>query len=445
MKVTETLARYALEASYRSFPGEVIHQAKRCFLDLIGVALGGSRQPLAKILLKTVREFGGNPQATVWGHGVKTSVAQAALVNGAMAHALDYDDTHVRGMGHPSAPLIPALLAVAEWKGASGKAALEAFIAGFEVETRIGEGMGVKHYNRGWHATATFGRFGAAVAAGKLLGLDLEQMKQAMGLAGTQAAGLRLVFGTMTKPFHPGKSAFDGVLSAVLAQRGFTCAPNIIEGKKGYLEALGDDSKLEPMVKNLGKKYEVLNNTFKPFAACLFTHPTIDALIQMRSKYHLKPEDVEEISCDVARFCLDAAGQADPKTALAGKFSIYYCAALALTEGVAGEDMFTDRKVLDPRMTALRKRVKARGVPGYKDTEAKVTVTAKGGKAYSIYVDIPKGDPRNPPTDQELEEKFRSLAPLVLSKSKTDRLVKTIWNLEKLGNIRQLIRLCYGK
>ncbi len=443
MKVTETLARYALEASYQSFPKEVVHQAKRCFLDLIGVALGGANQPLAKILLKTVQGFGGNSQATVWGHGVKTSVAQAALVNGAMAHALDYDDTHVRAMGHPSAPLIPALLAVGEWKGASGKAALEAFIAGFEVETRIGEGMGVRHYNRGWHATATFGRFGAAVAAGKILGLDLEQMKQAMGLAGTQAAGLRLVFGTMTKPFHPGKSAFDGVLSAVLAQRGFTCAPNIIEGKKGYLEALGDDSRLEPMVKDLGKKYEVLNNTFKPYAACLFTHPTIDALIQMRNKYRLRPEEVEEISCDVARFCLDAAGQAEPKTALAGKFSVYYCAALALAEGVAGEDMFTDRKVLDPQMVALRKKVKARGVPGYKDTEAKVTVTTKEGKTYSIYVDIPKGDPRNPPTDKEMEEKFRSLTAGVFAQPKMDRLVKTIWNLEKLGNIRQLIRLCF--
>jgi len=443
MKVTETLARYALDVSYRSLPKEVVHQAKRCFLDLIGVALGGSRQSLARILLKTVCEFGGNPQATVWGHGVKTSVTHAALVNGAMAHALDYDDTHVRGMGHPSAPLIPALLAVAEWKGASGKAALEAFIAGFEVETRIGEGMGVKHYNRGWHGTSTFGRFGAAMAAGKLLGLNLEQMKTAMGLAGTQAAGLRLVFGTMTKPFHPGKSAFDGVLSAVLAQRGFTCAPNIIEGKKGYLEVLGEDSRLEPMVKNLGKKYEVLNDTFKPFAACLFTHPTIDALIQMRNKYHLKPEDVEEISCDVAGFCLDAAGQAEPKTALAGKFSVYYCAALALAEGVAGEDKFTDRKVVDPRLVALRKKVKARAVPGYKDTEAKVTVTTKGGKTYSIYVDTPKGDPRNPPADRELEEKFRTLAPVALSKSKIDRLVKTIWNLEKLGNLRQLVRLCH--
>jgi 2-methylcitrate dehydratase PrpD len=443
MKVTERLARYVLETSYPSFPKEVVHQGKRCFLDLLGVALGGAKQPLSKILLKMVKDFGGQPQATILGHGLKTNVMNAALVNGAMAHALDYDDTHSGSLGHPSAPLIPAVLAVAEWKGLSGKSALEAFILGFEVETRIGLGMGMKHYDRGWHATSTFGRFGAAVAAGKLLGLSLEEMKIALGLAGTQAAGLRLVFGTMTKPFHPGKCAFDGVLSAILAQRGFTCAPNIIEGKKGYWEVLGDDSNLEPMVKDLGKKYEVLKNTFKPYAACLLTHPTIDAILEMRNKYNLKPEDVEAISCDVGKFCLDSAGQVEPKTGLSGKFSTYYCAALALAEGVAGENMFTDKKVQDPQIVALRKKVKAKVVPGYKDTEAKVTITAKGGKKYSAYVDTPKGDPRNPPTDEELENKFRSLAPSVLPQPRVDRLVETIWSLEKLGNVRQLIRLCY--
>jgi 2-methylcitrate dehydratase PrpD len=443
MKVTERLARYVLETSYPSFPKEVVHQGKRCFLDLLGVALGGAKQPLSKILLKMVKDFGGQPQATILGHGLKTNVMNAALVNGAMAHALDYDDTHSGSLGHPSAPLIPAVLAVAEWKGLSGKSALEAFILGFEVETRIGLGMGMKPYDRGWHATSTFGRFGAAVAAGKLLGLSLEEMKIALGLAGTQAAGLRLVFGTMTKPFHPGKCAFDGVLSAILAQRGFTCAPNIIEGKKGYWEVLGDDSNLEPMVKDLGKKYEVLKNTFKPYAACLLTHPTIDAILEMRNKYNLKPEDVEAISCDVGKFCLDSAGQVEPKTGLSGKFSTYYCAALALAEGVAGENMFTDKKVLDPKMVALRKKVKAKVIPGYKDTEAKVTITAKGGKKYSAYVDTPKGDPRNPPTDEELENKFRSLAPSVLPQKKINSLVDTIWNLEKVKNIRQVLRVCY--
>ena len=443
MEVTEKLARFAVETSYRSFPKPVVHQAKRCFLDLLGVALGGSQQPLGKILVKVAKDFGGKPQATILGHGLKTSVMNAALINGAMAHALDFDDTHIGSIGHPSAPVIPAVLAVAEWKGLSGKSALEAFLLGFEVETRIGMGLGPKHYERGWHNTSTYGRFGAAVAAGKLLGLSLGEMKQAMGLAGTQAAGLRLVFGTMTKPFHPGKSAFDGVLSAILAQRGFTCAPNILEAKKGFVETLGVHSKLEPMVKNLGKTYQVLKDTFKPYAACLLTHPTIDAIIDMRNKYDLRPEDVENIQCDVARFCLDSAGQVEPKTGLAGKFSTYYCAALALAEGVAGEDMFTDRKVLDPKMVALRKKVKARIVPRFKDTEAKVTITTKGGKKYSAFVDRPKGDPRNPPTDRELEDKFRSLAAFVLPQRKIDSLVKTIWRLEKVSNIRELIRLCY--
>jgi 2-methylcitrate dehydratase PrpD len=443
MQVTEKLARFAVETSYRSFPKPVVHQAKRCFLDLLGVALGGSRQPLGNILVKVAKDFGGKPQATVLGHGLKTSVVNAALVNGAIAHALDYDDTHIGSIGHPSAPVIPAILAVAEWKGLSGKSALEAFILGFEVETRIGLGLGPKHYDRGWHNTSTYGRFGATVAAGKLLGLSLGEMKQAMGLAGTQAGGLRLVFGTMTKPFHPGKCAFDGVLSAILAQRGFTCAPNILEAKKGFVEVLGDHSKLEPMVKNLGKRYEVLRDTFKPYAACLLTHPAIDAIIDMRNKYDLRPEDIENIQCDVARFCLDSAGQVEPKTGLAGKFSTYYCAALALAEGVAGEEMFTDRKVLDPKMVALRKKVTARVVPRFKDTEARVTITTKGGKKYSAYVDRPKGDPRNPPTDRELEDKFRSLAAFVLPQRKIESLVKTIWNLEKLPNVRQLVRLCH--
>jgi len=443
MHETEKLAQFVLETSYPSFPKPVVHQAKRCFLDLMGVALGGSDQPLSRILIKTAKEFDGKPQATVLGKGLKTNVMNAALINGAMAHALDYDDTHVGAMMHPSAPVIPAVLAVAEWKRLSGKAALEAFILGFEVETRIGIGMGYKHYDRGWHATSTFGRFGAAVAAGKLLGLSLGQMTQAIGLAGTQASGLRLVFGTMSKPFHPGKSAFDGVLSAILAQRGFTCAPNILEGKKGYVEALGADSKLAPMVKNLGRRYEIMKNTFKPHAACLLTHPTIDGVIELRNKYHLKPEDVGQIQCEVAHFCLDSAGQVEPKTALAGKFSVYYCAALALTEGVAGEDMFTDKRVLDPKMVALRKKVKAEIVPGYTDTEAKVTIKAKDGKKYSTYVDRPKGDPRNPPTDKELEVKFRSLATFVLPERKVDALAKILWNLEKVKDIRQVLRLCH--
>ncbi len=441
IKVTETLGKYVLENSFSSFPREVIHQGKRCFLDLLGVALGGSKQPLSRILIGMAREFGGKPQATVLGNGFKTNVLNAALINGSMAHALDYDDTHLGALGHPSAPIIPAVLAIAEWKHLSGKAALEAFILGFEVETRIGLGMGAKYYERGWHATSTFGRFGAAVAVGKLLKLSLPEMTQAIGLAGTQAAGLRIVFGTMAKPFHPGKAAYDGVLSAVLAKRGFTCAPDILEGKKGYVEVLGEgDAKLAPMIRNLGTQFEILNNTFKPYASCLATHPTIDAVIALRNQYRIEPEDIQGIECAVCPLCVDAAGQEDPKTGLAGKFSVYYCAALALAEGAAGEDMFTDKRVLDPQMIELRKKVKTRLVPKYKGTEGKVTITTKEGKKYSAFVSVPKGDPRNPPTDRELEDKFRSLAKLALPERKVDHLLRSVWNLDKVPDLRQVIR-----
>ncbi|MBP1714187.1 MAG: hypothetical protein H6Q42_2390 [Deltaproteobacteria bacterium] len=441
MNTTAKLVSFVQETSYRDFSREVIHQAKRCFLDLIGVALGGARQPVVQILIKTLRETGGRPQATVLAHGFKTSLLNAALINGAMAHALDFDDTHIGSIIHPSAPVVPAVLALGERLKSTGKSALEAFVIGYEVETRIGLGLGSRHYNRGWHTTSTCGRFGAAVAAGKLLGLSSLQMSRAMGLAATQASGLRLAFGTMTKPFHPGKSAFDGLLAALLAKKDFTCPSNMLEGAKGFAEALGDDdTKLNRMAKDLGGKYEILNNTFKPYAACLLTHPTIDGVFELKNRYHLKADDVDELSCEVARFCLDAAGQKEPKTGLAGKFSIYYCAALPLIEEAAGEDKFTDKKVQSSQMVALRKKVRARVNPALKDTEARVTIATKDGKKYSAFINKPKGDPRNPPTDSELENKFRSLAVNILPQRKIDALIEMIWNLDKVKNLGRLLQ-----
>jgi 2-methylcitrate dehydratase PrpD len=442
MKTTEKIVSFVQETSYRDFPREVIHQAKRCFLDLIGVTLGGARHPGSQILIETLRETGGKPQATVLAHGFETSLLNAALINGTMAHALDFDDTHIGSIIHPSAPVIPAVLAVGEHLKLTGKCALEAFVLGYEVETRIGLGLGSGHYNRGWHTTSTCGRFGAAIAAGKLLGLSSLQMSRAMGLAATQAAGLRLAFGTMTKPFHPGKSAFDGLLAALLAKRDFTCPSNMIEGAKGFAEALGDDdTNLNRMAKDLGGKYEILNNTFKPYAACLLTHPAIDGVLELKNRYHLRAAEVAEVSCEVARFCLDSAGQKEPKTGLAGKFSIYYCAALPLVEEAIGEDKFTDQKVQSSQMVALRRKVKAQVNPALKDTEARITITTQNGKKYSAFINKPKGDPRNPPTDSELENKFRSLAVNVLPQKKIDAVGEMVWKLEKIKNLRELMRM----
>lgn len=445
MNVTETLARFVLDASYESFSKETIHQGKRCFIDLIGVILGGCKQPLSEILLETIKEFGGKPQATILGYGLKTDLINAAMINGSIAHALDYDDIHRESMGHPSAPLIPAILAVGEWKRISGKVALESFILGFEVETRIGMGMGADHYERGWHSTATFGRFGAAVATGKILGLSLNKMLHAMGLAGTQASGLRLVFGTMAKSLHSGKSASDGILSALLAAKGFTCAPNIIEGKKGYAEVLGGGGggpNIELMVKDLGEQYEILNNTFKPYASCSLTHPTIDALIELRKRHKFRIEDIDQIQCEVSKSCLDVAGVEDPQTGLAAKFSTYHCAALALAKGVVSEDMFKDERIIDPVVRSTRQKVKIKVSPETKGSEARVTITTVEGNEYTTYVDRPKGDPRNPLSDIELESKFESLAGLILPEERYKSLLKMLWSLEEVKDIGHVLELC---
>lgn len=442
MEITKKLVRFAMETSYSSFPTKVVHQGKRCFIDLLGVAIGGSNGPLVRILEAFVKEFDGNPQSTILGGGGKTTVLNAAFINGAMAHALDYDETHTGANGHTSASLLPAVLAVAEWKNLSGKSALEAYILGFEVAARIGIGLGKQHYDKGWHGTSTWGRFGGAIAAGKLLGLSCAEMTQAMGLAGTQACGLRIVFGTMTKPFHAGKAAYDGVISAVLAQRGLSCAPDILEGKNGFMQVLGENSSLELMVKSLGKKYEIMNVSFKPYASCLITHHVIDALLKLRNEHSVQSQEVVEIQCSVSPRCLDIAGQENPLTGLAGKFSIHYCAALAVAEGVAGEEMFTDERVLDPRMIDLRKKVKVFGTPELKTTEANVSIITRDGNKFSTFMDCQKGDPEHPLTDHEIEQKFLSLTSPVLSKRKSSLLLSKLWNIEKADNIRQIIRLC---
>ncbi|MFH1626061.1 MAG: MmgE/PrpD family protein [Pseudomonadota bacterium] len=429
--------------NFEDLPPEVIEQSKKCFLDWTGVALGGSTQLVSSILNEFIVEIGGKEQGTVLGKGYKTSVVNAALINGAMSHALDYDDTHAKTLIHPSAPLIPAILALAEYKNLGGKETILAYVLGFEVETRIGMAMGSYHYASGWHATSTFGRFGAAAASGKLLSLTPGEMAYAFGIAATQAGGLRQVFGTMCKPLHPGKAAMDGILSALLAKKGFTCSPNILEGACGFSETFSKDYDLSIITNGLGETYQILQDTFKPYASCLLTHPTIDAIIELRERYDLEAEEVAAINCELSPFCLDAAGKLDPQNALEGKFSIYFCAALALHDGTAGEDRFTDDKIRCPKIIDLKKKVRASVNPDLRETEARVSIRTRDGRRYEKHVTTPKGDPRNPLSREELEEKFMRLASKVVSTDKSRRIVEKIGVLEKLDNINELIELCY--
>lgn len=440
-KMFDKLLAFLMDTSFKEIAPEVIHQGKRCLVDWVGVAMGGLNYPSTSILIDTVKELGGEEQATLLGTSTKTSVVNAALVNGAMSHILDFDDTHLPALMHPSAPLIPALLAYGEWKKVNGRDFLLAFVLGFEIETRISLAMGASHYDAGWHSTATMGRFGAAAGVGRMAGLKRQEMACALGLAGTQASGIRRVFGTMTKSFHPGKAAADGVLSVMLAQKGYTSPTNILEGEKGLASLFTADFNPSRGLEGLGKFYTVMKVSFKPFASCLYTHPVIDGVIRLRNEHRLKPEDVKVIDCKVSKFCTDAACKLSPQTGLEGKFSTPYCMAIALIEGRAGEDLFQDGMMRNAGIKAMMKKVRVEEKKDLTGQQAEITIRLRNGKTLKHKVEHPLGDPGNPLSDQYLEEKARILLGPILPKERIEAVLKKLWAFESMEDVGALTKL----
>lgn len=440
----DKLLTFLLDTDYRDLPPEVILQAKRCLIDWVGVAMGGVKYPSSLILVETVKQLGGLKQATVLGTSIKTSVVNSALVNGAMSHVLDFDDTHLPALMHPSAPLAPALFAYGEWKKVSGKTFLLSFILGFEIETRISLAMGASHYEVGWHSTATMGRFGAAAGVGKMAGLKKEEMAWALGLAGTQSSGLRRVFGTMTKSFHPGKAAADGLLSVLLAQKGYTSPTDILGGDKGLASLFTSHFDTSRGLEGLSRSYTVMGVSFKPFASCLYTHPAIDGIIRLRSEHHLKPEDVESIHCRVSKLCIDSACKLNPQTGLEGKFSTPYCIAVALIEGKAGEDLFRDEMTRSPAIREVMNKVRVEE-SDLTGEQAEISIQLRQGQTLKHRVEHALGDPGNPLSDRDVEEKARTLLSPLLPKRRMDALLKKLWAFESVGNVGEVIRLLSKK
>ncbi len=268
MEVTRRLAEYIQDTEFDDIPLDVKAKAKHCFLDWLGSALGGVGDEASRLITDYVLSCGGKPEATIIGTATKTDAAHAALANGVIGHALDFDDYHADTVIHGTDACLPAILAVAEKNGLSGADVLTALILGVDISIRVGLGLGPYHYERGWHSTPTAGIFGAGAAVSKLLRLDTDQTLNALGLCGTQASGLRQVFGTMCKPFHPGKACMDAILSASLAQRGFTCPKDILEGELGILQVLTENSDEVKILEGLGSSYHILDVSLKPYPSC---------------------------------------------------------------------------------------------------------------------------------------------------------------------------------
>ncbi len=417
---TERLARHVATSRFDALPRPVVDEAVRSLVNWAGCALGGARHESVDIVLASLGPFAGAPQATLIGRTERSDCLLAALANGIASHVLDFDDTHPDTLVHPSGPVAAALLALAEWRAVSGAELLNAFVAGVEVECRVARAVLPAHYEVGWHITGTAGVIGAAAACARLLALDDRRTAWALGIAATQAAGLREMFGSMCKSFHAGRAAQNGLAAALLAERGFTSAPAALEGARGFVQVLSSTPHPEALVADLGTRYELLLNTYKPFACGLVIHPSLDGCLRLREAHALRAGAIEQVELVVHPLTLELTGKPSPRTGLEAKFSVYHAAAVALIDGAGGEAQFSDARVNAADVTALRAKVRVQSDASLRKEEARVRVTLAGGARHAVHVADCVGSPQRPLSDAALDAKFLDLArPVLGARSET--------------------------
>ncbi|HOJ14839.1 MAG TPA: MmgE/PrpD family protein [Deltaproteobacteria bacterium] len=426
---TRRLAAFVAQTDSGSIPKDAYDHAKVAFLDWLGVTLAGKDDPLVGKLVELARLVGGQPQATLVGLGMKTDVAHAALVNGSASHALDYDDTLVSFLGHPSVTLFPALLALSEWKGSGGRDFLASYIIGLQAGGTVGACASLDHYLAGWHATSTLGHIASAAACAKLLGLDEERTCWAIGIGATQSCGLKRVFGTMCKPFHAGRASQAGLTAALLAGMGFTCADDTIEGPQGFFDALKGKVN-EEIVGMLGLGWDVVNLSQKYHASCHATHSPMEAALEAVGTNSIDIDDIESITVHSSELALQAAAKQDPETGLEGKFSISYCVANALLRGETGMQAFSDEKVRDGHVRQLMKRIQVIHDPQIKALESIVEVRTKDGKVKTAFSDILQQIPPLETKRTRVRSKFLDLAVPAVGRDRAETILERSEHLE---------------
>ena len=440
--LTRALAAQASAVSYDALPEPVRALARQCVLDYYGVALAGADDPLVAILLDELTEAGGAAQAGVIGHNARLPVLSAALVNGAIGHALDYDDVNLAMPGHPSVAILPGLLALAELRHSSGRDVIAGFVAGYETCCRVGMAMRPGHYGSGFHATGTVGAFGAAAACARLLGLDADATALALGIAGTQAAGLKSQFGTMCKPFHAGKAAQNGLLAARLAARGFSSRPDFLECEQGFAATHGPDFHPEKALAEPPGGFYLHANLFKYHAACYMTHAPIECGRDLRDRQGVMPDDIAGITLSVHRGSSRICNIPAPTDGLEAKFSLRQTVAMALA-GVdtASLGAYSVATATDPALTALRERVDLDFRDDLPEAGAEMAVTLRGGRIFRATHDagIAMGDVGS--QGERIAAKFDALANPVLGSARARELQEAILGLDSLADCGALARL----
>jgi 2-methylcitrate dehydratase PrpD len=441
--LTRALAEQARTLTFADIPDETRTWARQCVLDYIACGVAGASDELTRILVAELSEQGGRESATVFGHAVRLPAASAALINGAASHALDFDDVNLAMPGHPSVAILPALLALAEERGSSGEHVLTAFVAGYELQCRVGRVLAPGHYDVvGFHATATIGSFGAAAACAHLLRLDAEQFATALGIAGTQAAGLKSMFGTMCKPLHAGKASCHGLLGARLALRGFTSRLDVVESQQGFASTHSPDFHPERAYETPERGWYIRSNLFKYHAACYMVHSSIEATRKLREQFGVIPERVEHVQVQLEESCDRICNISAPKTGLEAKFSL----RLATAMGLAGVDTgrlstYSETVAADPELVRLRDNVSLNFRTGIPNTFAEVELLLTDGTRLRATHDSGIAAIDTAHQGRRLEEKFVGLVEPVLGSQRCRALISSISSFDTLGNLRELMAL----
>lgn len=438
--VTRTLAAYLVKARYEDLPANVRREGCRTLLNWVGVAVGGSHHETVERAIMALKPFSGPEQASLLGRGERFDIMNAAFLNGVASHIFDFDDTHLKTIIHPAGPVASAILALAEYRPVTGKEFLNALVLGVETECRIGNSVYPNHYDVGWHITGTAGVFGAAAAAGKLLGLTEQQMVWALGLAASQPVGLRESFGSMNKSFNPGRAASNGLFAALLAAQNYTSSEAMIEAKRGWAHTISTKQDFSQITEGLGTHYESALNTYKPFACGIVIHPALDAAIQLRNEYKLTPDQITKVDLKVHPLVIELTGKKTPKIGLEGKFSIYHSVAVAIVQGAAGERQYSDQAVQDPTVVKLRDRVVATVDPAIKPEQVDMTITLNDGRTLHRFIEHAIGSVEVPMTDQQLDAKFLDLAKDILTQGQAEHLIQLCRNVASLASAAEIAK-----
>lgn len=439
--VTRTLARYVVNARPEDLPQPVRDHAVRTFLNWLGCAVGSCQHEAVDIAIRALAPFSQPAQASVLGRTERVDIFSAALFNGISSHVFDFDDTHLKTVIHPAGPVASAILALGEYRPVSGDEFIHALALGVEVACRMGNAVYPDHYDVGWHITGTTGSFGAAAAAGKLLGLNEEQMIWALGIAASQPVGLREQFGTMTKSFHPGRAAQNGLTAAFLASEGYTSSERSIEAKRGWANVTSTKQDYSEITEGLGVRHESLLNSYKPFACGIVIHPAIDGCIQLRNEHHLTPDMITSIHLKVHPLVLELTGKRTPKVGLEGKFSVFHSAAVAIIDGRAGENQYSDAAVLDSQTIRLRDSVNATVDPTIAADSVHITVLLKDGRTLEKFIEHAIGSKDSPMDNDQLTIKFMDLVTPTLGAERAEQLLEACWSLPSAGDLSALLAL----